>query len=78
MQLLPWHDMENLTRLFGLIAERTPEDTPVQCARVRLAACSSAVLTTTVVDDPVGNALIVAEWRSAGVEYELLAAQAGL
>jgi hypothetical protein len=70
MTLLPLRDMETLTKLCGLVAEQ-PEDTPVQCALVRLAATTAAVLTTSVVDGP-DNAEIVAAWRTARREHEAL------
>jgi hypothetical protein len=51
MTLLPLRDMNTLAALCGLVAEQ-PEDTPAQCALVRLAAATAAVLTTAVVGWP--------------------------
>jgi hypothetical protein len=64
-------DLNTISGLCGLLTERTPEETPVQCALVRLCATTASVLTTAVVDAP-DNALIVAEWRLALDEYEAL------
>jgi hypothetical protein len=70
MTLLPLRDMNTLAALCGLVAEQ-PEDTPAQCALVRLAAATAAVLTTAVVDGP-DNAEIAAAWRTARREHEAL------
>jgi hypothetical protein len=76
MQLLPGRDMETLSRLCGLVELNNPGDTPMALALTRLACTTAAVLTTSVVDAD-DNPQIIAEWRSAGDEYELLTAQAG-
>jgi hypothetical protein len=71
MQPLEPRDMETLAKLCGLVEQNNPGDTPIALALTRLACTTAAVLTTSVVDAE-DNPQIIAEWRSAGDEYEAL------
>jgi hypothetical protein len=78
MPALEPRDLNNLAGLCEVIRVHTPEDTPVQCALVRLADATGKLLTTCVEGtDSLDNQLIVAAWRQADHDYRLLSAQAG-